>query len=71
VPQGSLWVISGQLLGADDGRQVELDGPAGTLRTTLNDFSEFVLPPAPAGDYTLRLQLDEFDITVVGLEVGA
>jgi hypothetical protein len=71
APQGSLWVISGQLLGADAGRQVELDGPAGTLRTTLNDLSEFVLPPAPAGAYTLRLQLDDLDIMVDGLEVGA
>jgi hypothetical protein len=71
APQGSLWVISGQLLGADDGRQVELDGPAGTLRTTLNDLSEFVLPPAPAGSYTLKLQLEELDIMVAGLELGA
>lgn len=71
MPQDSLWVVSGQLLGADDGREVELDGPTGTLRATLNDLSEFVLPPAPAGAYTLRLRLDELEITVDGLEVGA
>jgi hypothetical protein len=70
VPEGSLWVISGQLLGADSGQQVELHGPAVTLRTTLNDLSEFVLPPTLAGSYTLTLQLDELDILVAGLEVG-
>jgi hypothetical protein len=71
VPQGSLWVISGQLLGADAGREVELDGPPGMLRTALNDLSEFVLPPAPAGTYMLRVQLEDLDITVAGLEIGA
>ena len=71
APHGPLWVISGQLLGASDGRQVELDGPAGMVRATLNELSEFALPPAPAGSYTLRLQLAELDITIAGLEVGA
>jgi anti-sigma factor RsiW len=70
APHGALWVVSGQLLGADDGRQVELDGPAGTTRVALNDLSEFALPPSPAGNYTLRLQLTDLDITIVGLEVG-
>jgi anti-sigma factor RsiW len=71
APHGALWVISGQLLGPADGRQVELDGPAGTARATLNDLSEFALPPSPPGNYTLRLQLTDFDMTIAGLEVGA
>lgn len=70
VPQGAMWVVSGQLLGAEDGRQVELDGPAGTSRVELNDLSEFVLPPSPSGIYTLRVQLTDIDITIAGLEVG-
>jgi anti-sigma factor RsiW len=70
VPQGALWVVSGQLLGAEDGRQVELDGPAGRAQAMLNDLSEFALPPSPPGIYTLRLQLTDLDITIAGLEVG-
>jgi hypothetical protein len=70
VPHGPLWVVSGQLLGAEDGRQVELDGLAGTTRAMLNDLSEFALPASPAGNYTLRLQLTNLDITIAGLEVG-
>ena len=71
APHGSLWVISGQLLGTNDGEQIELDGPAGRVQAMLNDLSEFALPPTPPGTYTLRLELTDFDITVDGLEVGA
>jgi hypothetical protein len=71
TPQDALWVISGQLLGAEDGRQVELHGPSGTARAALNGLSEFVLPPSPPGAYTLRLQLTDLDITIAGLEVRA
>lgn len=71
APQGSLWVISGQLLGTNEGEQIELDGPAGTAQAMLNVLSEFALPPTPPGTYTLRLELTDFDITVDGLEVGA
>jgi hypothetical protein len=71
APHGALWVISGQLLGTDNGRQVELDGPAGTSQAALNELSEFALPPSPPGNYTLRLQLTDLDITIAGLELGA
>ena len=67
---GSLWVMSGQLLGTNNGQQIELDGPSGTVRAPLNELSEFMLPPAPPGTYTLRLQLTDLDITIEGLEVG-
>jgi anti-sigma factor RsiW len=70
VQHGPLWIVSGQLLGAEDGRQVELEGPAGTAQAILNDLSEFALPPSPPGAYTLRLQLTDLDITIAGLEVG-
>jgi hypothetical protein len=68
---GPLWVISGQLLGADHAEQVELRGPAWMSQTPLNDVSEFMLPPAPSGNYTLTVQLSDLDITIAGLELGA
>jgi hypothetical protein len=70
VQHGPLWVVSGQLLGTEDGRQVELEGSAGTAQAMLNDLSEFALPASPPGIYTLRFQLTDFDITIDGLEVG-
>jgi hypothetical protein len=70
VLDGSQWAISGQLLGANDGRKIELDGPAGTVQAALNELNEFALPPLPAGIYTLKLQLFASDIVVDGLEVG-
>ena len=70
APHGPLWVVSGQLLGAEDGRQVELNGSAGTAQAMLNDLNEFALPPAASGTYTLRVQLTDLDILIAGLEVG-
>jgi hypothetical protein len=70
VPQGSLWAISGQLLGTTDVRKIDLNGPTGMEQAELNDLNEFVLPPLPPGTYTLRLQLIDFDIVVAGFEVG-
>jgi hypothetical protein len=71
VPHGALWAVSGQLLGADGGRQVELHGPAGTARAELNALSEFALPPSPPGSYVLTFQLTDRDITIDSLELGA
>jgi hypothetical protein len=70
APSGAQWVVSGQLLGAESGRLAELHGPESTLQARLNDLSEFSLPPAPAGEYTLTLQLLEFDIEIPGLALG-
>jgi len=71
VPSGALWAVSGQLLGAEAGDQVELRGPTRMVRVSLNDMSEFVLPPAPSGSYTLTVQLADHDITITNLELGA
>jgi anti-sigma factor RsiW len=68
---GPLWIISGQLLGDAQAEQVELRGPAWMSQTPLNDVSEFMLPPAPSGNYTLTVQLSDLDITIAGLELGA
>ena len=70
VLDGLQWAISGQLLGSNDGRQIELDGPAGTAQAALNELNEFALPPLSPGIYTLKLQLFDSDIVVDGLEVG-
>lgn len=71
VPSGALWAVSGQLLGADAGEQVELRGPDGHARATPNEMSEFALPPVPPGSYELVVQLADLDITITGLEFGA
>jgi Putative zinc-finger len=71
TPNGALWAVSGQLLGAEAGQQVELRGPTRMARVPLNDMSEFVLPPAPPGSYTLTVQLADVDITIADLELGA
>jgi anti-sigma factor RsiW len=71
APSGALWAVSGQLLGADAGEQVELRGPTRMARVPLNDMSEFVLPPVPPGSYTLTVGLADLDITITDLELGA
>lgn len=71
IPTGALWAVSGQLLGAEEGEQVELRGPSGDWHAALNEMSEFALPPAPAGSYDLIVQLADADITISGLELGA
>jgi hypothetical protein len=76
APSGALWHMSGQVLGTDDERQmppqtVELHGPGGAFRTSLNSLSEFALPPIPAGNYTLSLHLADIDIDIAELEIGA
>ena len=75
APSGSLWQVSGQVLGTDDEQQaplqtIELHGPAGAVRATLNSLSEFTLPPTPAGSYTLTLHLADIDIAIAELEIG-
>jgi anti-sigma factor RsiW len=71
APSGELWIVSGQLLGAEAGEQVVLRGPIQMAQAPLNDTSEFVLPPAPPGSYTLTVRLPDADITIVDLELGA
>jgi anti-sigma factor RsiW len=70
-PAGSLWVIAGQVLGTEQGGQVELRGPIGTTQALLNELSEFVLPPVQAGGYELTVRLSELEIEISGLEIGA
>jgi hypothetical protein len=72
LPDGrAAWLVSGQLLGAEDGRRVELRGPAWSATSDLDDTGEFALPPVPAGHYALVLLLADFDLDIPDIEIGA
>lgn len=71
APRGQHWAVSGQLLGASAGEKVELRGSDWMSSAPLNEQSEFVLPLAPSGSYTLNVQLADFDISIGELELGA
>ena len=68
---GSTWTISGQVLGSDEGGQVALQGQAATFQATLNDLSQFTLPPVASGTYTLTVQLKDTVIEIPALEIGS
>ncbi len=70
---GTGWAVSGQVLGACTGGRVELlaASDARAARADLNDQCEFVLPPVPSGEYTLRLLIDNVEIEVPGLSLRA
>ena len=63
------WALSGQVLGAEScvGGAVELDNATTHARAELNEMCEFVLPPVPSGNYTLRLRLPATEIEVNNL----
>jgi hypothetical protein len=72
IPSGTLWSLVGQVLGPSTGSgQVALASSATTTKVALNEFSEFTLPPVPAGDYTLTLRLDDIEIEVDKLQIGS
>jgi anti-sigma factor RsiW len=68
---GSAWTISGQVLGSDEGGHVALQGQAATFQATLNDLSQFTLPPVASGTYTLIVQLKDTVIEIPTLEIGS
>lgn len=69
TPNGELWSISGQVLGNVDFGRVNLGNADTSATAELNQLSEFVLPPVPAGRYTLTLALDDRDIDIPDLEI--
>jgi anti-sigma factor RsiW len=70
VATGELWAVSGQVLGPGEGGHVELRGRTGTIETAMSVVREFVLPPVPAGAYTLILHLPEVVVEIPELPVG-
>jgi hypothetical protein len=74
APGGEGWTVSGQVLGACKGGEVELVDAEGSTaaRATLNELCEFtLLPPTPDGTYALRLRLDEAEIEIPELSLKA
>ena len=71
APAGEDWTVAGQVLGPCENGQVEIEGEAGRTATDLNSLCEFTLPPVPEGTYTLTLRLDDLDLEVSGLVLGA
>jgi hypothetical protein len=76
---GKLWIISGQVFDTVNAEHklpamlsgiVELQGPEGGSQATFSAESEFVLPPAKAGVYTLTLQIDDLMVVFPNLEIG-
>jgi hypothetical protein len=71
TPSGSLWEVSGQVINVDARGLATLKSAAGEVRAPLNEVSEFLLTPVPAGRYTLILQLATATIEFPWLEIGA
>jgi hypothetical protein len=71
IPSGALWSLVGQVLGPSrGGGQAALASPAAAAEAALNELSEFMLPPVPAGDYTLTLRLADIEVEVDRLQIG-
>jgi hypothetical protein len=68
--QGAAWTVAGQILGSDDGRNIELNGPQGVAQAPINAQGEFVLPLLPAGHYRLTVQLADIDMDLPELDLG-
>jgi len=65
------WIVSGQVLGETvGGGRVVLQGETGIKQATLNQQSEFTLPPAQTGSYKLILHLTDVDVEVDDLRLG-
>lgn len=67
---GAGWTIAGQVLGAceeETRAALHAEGGREVASAELNDLCEFVLPPVPAGDYTLRLTVGGAEIEIPGL----
>ena len=68
-PSGELWSVAGQLLGSVTPGRVAIDNADISTTAELSNLSEFVLPPVPAGTYTLTIRLDDRDIAIADLEI--
>jgi hypothetical protein len=69
-PAGDLWLLSGQILGPEEGGNVSLHGPTGSQQIRLNELNEFELSPVASGRYTLQVRLPGAELEVPDLEIG-
>lgn len=70
-PSGEEWIVSGQVLGACAGGEVEAKGTSGTANARLNESCEFTLPALAHGEYALTLRLPDTEIEIRALNLGA
>lgn len=74
APASGRWHVSGQILGKEaHGRAelIETETNAGAAAATLNELSEFDLPSVAAGPYRLYFRLEDVEIDIPNLELGA
>lgn len=71
TPEGEVWKVSGQVLGACSGGQVELCSATFAAEASLNDLCEFTFSPVPSGLYTLTLRMSHLEVTATDLQLGA
>ncbi|MCU0492642.1 MAG: hypothetical protein MUD01_13700 [Chloroflexaceae bacterium] len=64
VPEGTLWRISGQILGPDESGEVLLHSSDVSVTAELNTLSEFNLPLVPAGAYNLTIRQGNCEIEI-------
>ncbi len=69
APAGALWVVSGQVLGPPTNGRIELHGEQGVVQAELSALSEFVLPAASEGSYSLLLQMENMEIDIGEIEL--
>jgi hypothetical protein len=65
------WLVTGQILGADGGQQIELRGPTGSAVAPINALGEFAFAPVPAGRYEITLELANRDLDIPAFEISA
>jgi len=77
-PHGEAWIVSGQILGGDEGAAqtgltsawVKLQNATIAAQTSVSDQSEFTLPPVPADTYQLIVHLPDLEVEVSPLAIG-
>ena len=70
---GEVWNVSGQVLGEEcaGGGRIEFVGPSSSASAELNEQCEFTLSALPAGNYQLRLWLQDLEVEIPELELKA
>ena len=63
-------IVAGQVIREDcAGGLVEISGPTGSAKASLNELCEFTLPAIPVGNYSLRVKILDVEIEIPELEL--